>query len=188
MTSTPTLAMPNFNEPFVIETDVGIGAIPTQQGKPIAFMSWALGMSKKPWSTYAKEMLVIFQAIQTRWPYLLGWKFYIHTDQYSLKYLLEQRIATPKQQKWVAKLLGYDYEICYKLGRENSTTDALLRLIENHDLDALFMSKVAIWEEIKKKSSSWTCLHGKNWEVGNRNLGARSLFLAQWIGSLQKIE
>ena len=53
MTSTPTLAMPNFNEPFVIESDAlgdGIGAVLTQQGKPMAFMSQALGVSKRSWS------------------------------------------------------------------------------------------------------------------------------------------
>jgi hypothetical protein len=38
---------------------------------------------------------------------------------------VEQRIATPEQQKWVAKLLGYDYEIIYRPGRENSAADAL---------------------------------------------------------------
>ena len=60
MMSTPTLAMPNFND--VIESDAsgeGIGVVLTQQGKPIAFMSRALGVSKKFWSTYAKEMLAI---------------------------------------------------------------------------------------------------------------------------------
>ena len=121
MTSTPTVAMPNFNELFVIESDAsgdGIGAVLTQQGKPIAFMSRALGVSKRSWSTYAREMLAIIQAIQTWRPYLLGLKFYIQTDHCSLKYLLEQRIATSEQQKWVAKLLGYNYEIIYKPGRD----------------------------------------------------------------------
>ena len=28
-----------------------------------------------------------------------------------MKYFLEQCISTPKQQKWIPKLLGYDYEI-----------------------------------------------------------------------------
>ena len=58
MTTTLTLAMPNFNEPFVIEFDAsgdGIGAILSQQGKPIAFMSRALGLAKKLWSTYVKD-------------------------------------------------------------------------------------------------------------------------------------
>ena len=41
--------MPNFDEPFVIESDAsrdGIGAVISQQGCPIAFMSRALGLSK----------------------------------------------------------------------------------------------------------------------------------------------
>jgi len=41
---------------------------------------------------------------------------------------LEQRIATPEQQKWVKKLLGYDYEITYKPGRDNNAADALSRV------------------------------------------------------------
>lgn len=93
MTCTPTLAMPNFNEPFVIESDAsgnGIGVVLSQQGKPIAYMSRALGVSKKSWSTYAKEMLAIVQAIRTWRPYLLGRKFYIQIDHRSLKYLMEQ--------------------------------------------------------------------------------------------------
>ncbi|KAL9429506.1 hypothetical protein AB3S75_031335 [Citrus x aurantiifolia] len=88
MTSTPTLAMPNFNDTFVIVTD-GIGTILQQQGQPIAFMSRALGVTKKSWSTYAKEMLAIIEAIRVWRPYLLGRKFIIQTDQRSLKYLLE---------------------------------------------------------------------------------------------------
>lgn len=67
MTSTPTLAMPNFNELFVIESDAsgdGIDAILTQQNKSIAFMSRALGISKRSWSTYAKEILAIIEAIR----------------------------------------------------------------------------------------------------------------------------
>ncbi|KAL5569247.1 hypothetical protein UlMin_025822 [Ulmus minor] len=66
MTTTPTLAMPNFQQPFTIESNAsgeGIGAVLAQQGKPIAFMSRALGVSKLSWSTYAKEMLVIIHAI-----------------------------------------------------------------------------------------------------------------------------
>lgn len=80
MTSTPTLAMPNFSETFFIESDAseeGNGAVLTQQGKPIAFMSRALGVSKRSWSIYAREILAIVHAIRTWRPYLLGQKFYI---------------------------------------------------------------------------------------------------------------
>jgi hypothetical protein len=70
MTTTPTLAMPNFNDVFTIETDASgdeIGVVLSQQGKPVAFMSQALGVAK---STYAKEMLAIIEAICLWRPYL----------------------------------------------------------------------------------------------------------------------
>ena len=92
MTTTSTLAMPNFNDSFTIEIDAsgeGIDAVLSQQGRPIAFMSRALGVTKKSWSTYAKEMLAIMEAIRLWRPYLLGKKFFILIDQRSLKYFLE---------------------------------------------------------------------------------------------------
>nr|GMD39225.1 Transposon Ty3-I Gag-Pol polyprotein [Ipomoea batatas] len=96
MVTAPTLAMPNFSYLFTIETDAsgcGIGIVLSQQGHPITFMSQALGRSKLSWSIYAKEMLAILTVIRLSQPYLLGRKFYIHTDKRSLKYLLEKRIA-----------------------------------------------------------------------------------------------
>lgn len=68
MTTTPTLVLPNFSQPFVIETDAsgeGICAILSQNHQPIAFMSRSLGPRKKSWSTYAREMLGIIVAIRT---------------------------------------------------------------------------------------------------------------------------
>lgn len=102
METTPTLAMPNFNNSFTIETnasDEGIGVVLSQQGKLLAFMSQALGVTKQSWSTYAKEMLAIIEAIRSWRSYLLGQKFYIQIDHRSLKYLLKQQVATPEQQK-----------------------------------------------------------------------------------------
>ena len=46
MTTTPVLAMPNFQEQFTVETDAcmdGIGAVLMQKGQPIAYLSKALG-------------------------------------------------------------------------------------------------------------------------------------------------
>jgi hypothetical protein len=64
-------------------------------------------------------MLAILHVVDLCCPYLLGKRFQINIDHQSLKYFLEQHISSPKQQKWVTKLFGYDYEIIYNKGKEN---------------------------------------------------------------------
>ena len=76
-------------------------------------------------SVYEKELLANVQAV-TKWHhYLHGRHFVIQTDHHSLKYLLQQRITFLGQHAWSTKLMGYDYEISYKKGRENVLADAL---------------------------------------------------------------
>ncbi|KAA0033504.1 transposon Tf2-1 polyprotein isoform X1 [Cucumis melo var. makuwa] len=76
---------------------------------------------------YERELMVVVLAVQRWHPYLLGTKFVVKTDQKSLKFLLEQRTIQPQYQKWVAKLLGYSFEVVYKSGLENKATDTLSR-------------------------------------------------------------
>ncbi|PKA61698.1 putative mitochondrial protein [Apostasia shenzhenica] len=130
VTSPPVLALPNFSKEFLLETDAsgnGIGAVLMQEGRPIAYFSKALSGKNLLLSIYEKEMLAIVAAIQKWRHYLVGVHFKIRTDQESLKYLMEQRISTPAQQKWIARLIGYDYEITFKRGVDNKVADALSR-------------------------------------------------------------
>ena len=57
----------------------------------------------------------------------MGRNFKVKTDHDSLKYFLEQRLSSEEQKKWVTNMLGYDFEIVYKKGKENLVTDALSR-------------------------------------------------------------
>lgn len=57
----------------------------------------------------------------------MGGTFKVKIDQQSLKHLLEQRVATLIQQKWVSKLLDYDFVAEYKKRAENQVADALSR-------------------------------------------------------------
>lgn len=136
ITSAPVLALPDFEQTFHIECDAsgaGVGAVLMQGGKPIAYFSKALSEGSLSKSIYEKELMALVLAIQHWRPYLVGQKFMVHTDQRSLKYPLEQRITTQNQQNWVAKLLGYEFEIVYKVGKSNGAADALSRRREGEE-------------------------------------------------------
>ena len=129
MTSAPVLAIPNFREPFVLETDAfgsSNGTVLSQSQHPIAYFS-KLSPRMQKQSTYTREFYAITEAMAKFRHYLLGHKFIIRTDQKSLKELLEQTLQTPEQQQWLPKFLGYDFTIQYKPGRENISVDALSR-------------------------------------------------------------
>lgn len=79
-------------------------------------------------STYENELLVLVMAIKKRRHYLLGQHFKVRMDQQALKYLLEQRVETLAKQKWVFKLLGYDFSVEYKSGKTKQVADGLSRL------------------------------------------------------------
>ena len=50
---------------------------------------------------------------------------------------MERKIPSPEQQKWVTKLLGFDFEITYKKGKENVLADVLSQLPEQAEVSAL---------------------------------------------------
>ncbi|WVZ95116.1 hypothetical protein U9M48_040918 [Paspalum notatum var. saurae] len=126
----PVLALPDFSKPFCIETDAsgsGIGAVLTQEGHPLAYISRTLGPRSLGLSTYEKEYLAILLAVQQWRAYLQHSEFSIFTDQKSLVQLTDQRLHTQWQQKVFSKLLGLQYKVIYKKGSDNRVADALSR-------------------------------------------------------------
>lgn len=140
MTSPPVLVLPNFSLPFEIECDAagrGIGAVLMQNKQPVAYFSKALSAGNLSKSVYEKELMALVLCIQHWRHYLLGKAFTVHTDHKSLKHFLQQRVTSPDQQCWLAKLLGYQFEVKYKPGLENKAADALSRCHGDVDLKSL---------------------------------------------------
>lgn len=67
-------------------------------------------------------------AVQKWQQYLIMQPFTIRFDQQSLKYMLDHKISTPFQQKWLSKLADFDYVVEYKKGVDNKVVDALSRI------------------------------------------------------------
>ncbi|KAL4026557.1 hypothetical protein IC575_014993 [Cucumis melo] len=93
MLSLPVLALPDFNQPFEIETDAssfGIGAVLVQDRRPIAYYSHALALRDRARPVYERELMAVVVLVVQRWrPYLLIGKFKVKTDQRALKFLLD---------------------------------------------------------------------------------------------------
>lgn len=137
MVTLPVLALPDFNALFDVTTDasgVAIGAVLSQHNHPLAFYSRKMSPRMQAASAYDREMFAITEAARKWRQYLLGRRFRFYTDQKSLKGLLNQVIQTPSQQRWLTKLLGYDYEILYMLGKQNRVADALSRIPETESV------------------------------------------------------
>jgi hypothetical protein len=130
LTTAPALALPNFEQPFIVECDAsgsGIGAVLHQANDAIAFFSRALPPRHRGLAAYERELIGLSQAVRHWRPYLWGRAFIVRTDHQPLKYILDQRLATIPQHHWVSKLLGFDFSIEYKPGRTNVVADALSR-------------------------------------------------------------
>jgi hypothetical protein len=83
------LSYPNFNLPFDIHTDasqIQLGAVISQQGRPIAFYSRKLNPAQTRYTVGKCELLSIVETLKTFRNILLGQQLNIYTDHLNLTY------------------------------------------------------------------------------------------------------
>lgn len=119
------------------------------------------------------ELIGLVQVVRHWRPYLWGRSFVVRTDHYSLKFLLDQRLATIPQHHWVSKLLGFDFFVEYRPGRLNTVADALSRRDEDINVSfALSAPHFSLLDAVRKAASSEPALVALHDQITAGELGA----------------
>ena len=145
VTEQPVLALPDFNKVFQVDCDASgaaIGAVLSQEGRPIAFFSEKLNEAKRKYSVYDQEFYAIVQALKKWRHYLLPKDFFLLTDHKALQYINSQGKLNKKHSKWVDFLQGYSFVLKHRSGKSNRVADALSRRTM---LLNTFQSKLLVW-------------------------------------------
>lgn len=125
------LVHPDFSKEFELTTDASnyaIGAVLSQEDKPITFISRTLNKTEETYAANEKEMLAIIWALHSLRNFLYGArKVKIFTDHQPLTYALSNKNTNAKMKRWKAILEEYNYELKYKPGKTNIVADTLSR-------------------------------------------------------------
>lgn len=122
MSEAPVLALPDFDKVFEVDCDaskVGIGAVLSQEGRPIAFYSEKLNGSRCQYSTYDVEFYAIVRALKHWEHYLVQREFILNSDHEALKFIKSQQHLSQRHAKWVSFLQRFTFTIKYKVGIQN---------------------------------------------------------------------
>ena len=127
------LSYPDFNKPFEIHTDaskVQLGAVISQNNKPIAFYSRKLNPAQINYTTTERELLSIVETLKEFRNILLGQQIKVYTDHQNLTY---KTFNTERVMRWRLILEEFSPELIYIKGSKNVVADALsrLELVEN---------------------------------------------------------
>lgn len=127
----PILVLPDFDQPFELHCDaskLGIGAVLSQQGRPIAYYSEKMAGARTRYSTYDIEFYAIVQAIKHWRHYLAHKEFVLFTNNHvALKYLSTQAKISSRHAFWIAYLEQFTFVIKHQSGKMNRVAEALSR-------------------------------------------------------------
>lgn len=132
------LAHPDFSRPFILATDAssdGLGAVLSQvvpgedRARPIAFASRTLSKAQSKYPAHRLEFFALKWAVCEKFSHWLkGHKFTAWTDNNPLTHILTKPRLDACEQRWVAKLAAYEFDVKYVPGSKNIVADALSRI------------------------------------------------------------
>ena len=141
LTEAPILAYPSHNpdDMFVLDCDASDLAVSgvlsqVQNGteRVIAYGSKMLSNSQRAYCATYRELLAIHTFVKQYRHYLLGVRFKLRTDHYSLQWLMNFKSAEGLVGRWIMALQPYDMSIEHRSGAKHGNADGLSRRVAKH--------------------------------------------------------
>ena len=159
--STPILAFPCPQQPFILYTDASqfaMGAVLAQvqdgMERAIGYAFKSLSKSKTNISATRRELLVIVTFVRRFRHYLLGRKFTIITDLRALQWLQNFKDLDGMTARWLEKLASFDYKVCHRPGTSIGRTDGLSR-VPSHEVNFVAQNVSGIECPHQDESNQW---------------------------------
>ena len=140
----PILSFPDFNKPFLLETNAsgrGLGVVLSQKqadGRyhPITYASCVMNETEQRYHSNKQEFLALKWAVTEQFhEYLSPYgknrnEFVVRTDNNPLTYIFSSANLDATGQRWVAHLASYNFSLEYQKGKDNTVADFLSQMNE----------------------------------------------------------
>ncbi|GFX44028.1 retrovirus-related Pol polyprotein from transposon 17.6 [Trichonephila clavipes] len=130
LTEAPVLQLPNFQEQFNLFTDasgVGIGAVLSQNHRPIAFASRTLSKAERNYTVTERECLAVIWGLNKFKTYFGSLPVKVITDHVALTKLTDGKNLSSRMIRWALKLSEFNIEWEHRSGVQNVVADVLSR-------------------------------------------------------------
>jgi hypothetical protein len=126
----PILVLLNFKKKFQVKCDASgfaIGAVLSQEDRPIAYFNEKLNEAKVKYSTHDKEFYAIIQALKKWRNYLIPKDFFLYSDNHALQFVTQHENLNQRHVKWVEYMQNFTFVTKHIYGTANKVVDALSR-------------------------------------------------------------
>ncbi len=163
------MAYPDYSKVFEIYTNVSskkLGAVLTQENRPIAFFSWKLSTTQRKYSVTKIELLAIVKTLKEFKGMLWGQSIKVYTDHANFIRDALLGMTSDRVYRWRLLLEEYGPKIVYIKGIHNTIADAISRLeydpSVNQTAENYHLTKVTRRSFKSSQRQSWMTV-SKHW-------------------------